>query len=167
MNPLAIAPEIAQAIAAALATNKVQELLDTTKVPAVMVDNYWQMRRMNEALLNHGLSADGTDDFYHKKVHKEIAERGIMPMLAGQTLGYIKESWDLPKNLVLRKLSRHQAAQDFAKDLTDNIKGVTYRNKDMSDEMTDDMKKLYEALRHENKPMGNRNSFDALRLDVF
>lgn len=167
MNPITIAPEIAQAIAAALATNKGQELLDTTKVPVVLLDNYWQMRNMNDMLISQGLSAKGTDDFYHKKAQKDIAERGVMPMLAGQALGYIKESWDLPKNLVLRKLSRHQAAQDFAKDLTDNVLGATYKGKDMSIEMTDDMKKLYEALRYENKPVVNRNTFDALRLDVF
>ena len=150
MNPAAIAPEVAQAIAAALATNKPQEIIDATKVPAILVDNYFQMRRMNDILKAYGLPTAGTDDFYHQKAQSESARLGLIPMLTAQALGYLKESFDVPKNLFWRGLDAHTTAQDFKKDLTINAIGSTVKEKDLPQIRSEGMKRLYKALRNEN-----------------
>ena len=148
MHPLFM-PHVAQSIAAALAVRKINEIINVSKVPFILWDNYSQLRQMNKTLIQHGISAVGTDDYYHKKAQYEISKLGIVPMLGGQALGFVKEVADIPKNLFIKHIPIGATAIDFAKDLTVNVMGATLTKTELHDARSDGIKQLEKALQNE------------------
>lgn len=142
-------PHVAQSIAAALAVKKIEEISNISKVPFILWDNYTQLRRMNRTLIQHGISAVGTDDYYHKKAQYEISKLGVLPMLGGQALGFVKEVADIPKNLFIKHIPLGATAIDFAKDLTVNAAGATLTKAELHNARSDGMKQLEKAIKNE------------------
>ena len=150
MNPLIFDPQMAQALAAALFVDLPQQIYNTAKVPSILVDNYMQLRQMNKMLGSYSLPKSGTDTYYHQKAQSEMAKLGTLPMLTGQMLGLVKEIFDIPKNLVCKKVPIDATIRDFVKDLTENVEGASMTKSELQEARSDGMKQLYRALGHEN-----------------